>query len=836
VKRLMAILAAFLLLAVGCDINGMLLSPTPGTIVPTPTITASGVIPDFAALGGTLEVNGVPVAVNPDRTWSVEVPRSPGHVTVLEAIYTVGGIPYRQQHAVVNGPKLDDGQFSPNGVGMFFTNSGLTGLGPVIQSLAAGAFDIGPLLLAQQPLFEDEMLGMPITGNAYEAGLGGVNLTAQSTSTGVATHITVSDLYVGVDMHIGGILNADCKLELQIPTATIDAKFDLRPDPAQNDKVDVNLVGTPTVNTGTVAYEFISGICDSGTFIIGDIVNLVAGPQIQSLVGSAFSTKLGDPDGAGPLDSPIADAIETALGEISIAGAVGEATKANLNAPFTAITETNQAIDFRANADFYPTFGTGPSDCQPPAHAPTLPSSYDVAGTYPTLGTTTPTGGDPYGLGLVVSGSAFNQLLNAMTECGILNQDIHEISLGGGAPLPITSTLLAALVPQFGTNLPPGTPMFIRVKPQNAPFITTEAGPNGESAELVLADLQIEFIENRAGNEIRWLLLGVDAPLGFDLTFDDVAGQLTPDITPPLGSDVTARVLTNAIKANEASVEAIFPNLFPSFVDGIGSSFAAFPLPSFLGLSLDVLEIARHGNYFVLYSELDPIPQTRIQNVTVTDLSSANTVTDSIFDVNEWRHRIRKLVTPNQVKVDFKGMIGADACCSTGDEEIAKHAGYRITLQVVPENGDTWRLDLSHLIRGAHTLLNEQDGGAQTRFDSAITARYNRNGGAWTNFNFNPSVMSQNTKGGAYAPFTGSAATFLTGTTTQTITVEIGFDVFARSESNVIFPIEAGDEGAIRFGANDTITNGFTAGEYPGTGGRSILTDGHFATVTLTTE
>ena len=40
---------------------------------------------------------------------------------------------------------------------------------------------------------------------------------------------------------------------------------------------------------------------------------------------------------------------------------------------------------------------------------------------------------------------------------------------------------------------------------------------------------------------------------------------------------------------------------------------------------------------------------------------------------------------------------------------------------------------------------------------------------------------------------------------------------------------------AIRFGANDTIANGFTAGSYPGRGNRNILTDGHVGTIALTT-
>jgi hypothetical protein len=55
-----------------------------------------------------------------------------------------------------------------------------------------------------------------------------------------------------------------------------------------------------------------------------------------------------------------------------------------------------------------------------------------------------------------------------------------------------------------------------------------------------------------------------------------------------------------------------------------------------------------------------------------------------------------------------------------------------------------------------------------------------------------------------------------------------------KSNSNVAAPAAGGDEVALRFGANDTITNGFTAGGYPGLGNRNLLTDGHFADIVLT--
>ena len=401
---------------------------------------------------------------------------------------------------MVHADKVDDGQMSSEGVGMRFTNAGLAGLGPVIESLAGGAFDIGGLLMAQNPIInqQDAFLTLDIVGNVYEAGIGGVTLSPQSTEGGVADADLDQRPLRGREpqhhrrrahQHRLRARAADPARRRSTPCSTSS------PPSGDESKVDVNMIGTPTVDTGTVGYEFISGICDGDTFVIGDIVDAVAGPQVQALVGDGFATNLGDPDGAGPADSPIADAIETALGEISIAGSVGEAIQAHLDAPFTAIDETASAIDFRADADFFATPGATPADCAPVPGAPDLAATVDVPGEYPTLGDTTP-GGQPYGMGLVISASAFNQLLGTMAECGILNQSITEFALGGGPPLPITSSLLGALIPEFGSKLPPGTPMRAVINPTVAPFLTSEPGPNGEMGELMLANLEVSFVQD----------------------------------------------------------------------------------------------------------------------------------------------------------------------------------------------------------------------------------------------------------------------------------------------------------------------------------------------------
>ena len=834
-KRFGIILAALALFALAaCDVNDMVLTPKDGDIVDTSTVTVTGQLSYAAAEGGTIKVNGVTGTFTGARTWKATIPTSPvGYVTIVNVVYTEpGGTKYTQQTAVINGPKIDDGEYSPNGVGMKFTNAGLSNLGPVINNLAGAAFDISALILAQDPLVpsSDVGLGHSISGKAYEAGAESISIGASSTAGGVSTPITVQNLYLGLDLNISGpILSGPCKLEARVPTTSIGATFNLEPGGAQNDAIDVNMIGSPTVNLQGVTYEFISGICDPSTFLIGSIINSVAGGQVESAIRSGFSSQLGDPDGNGPADSPIADAIETALAQVSIAGPVGEAVKANLKAPFTQIAETGTGIDFRSNADFYTTFGYGPTDCVQVPHAPDYTSSFDVAGVYPTLGGTSP-GGQPYGLGLVISSSAFNQLLSSMTECGLLTQDLTSIN-----GVPITPAFLSLLVPQFST-IDQNSEVFIRLDPRAAPFINDAAsGPGGTMSELRLEELHIEFIQMINGQENKLLGLSVEAPLGLTLEYDAVAGTLAPTITPPIGGSVNTRVYFNGLKVNPTTTSALFSSLFPSLSAGLTNTFQAFPLPEFLGLKLSVAEVARQGNSFVLYANLDQVRQTRIENVQLTDLSSGDFADDAtVFDSSEWRHRIRKKISSSQVRVDYKAVLGADACCFADDEEVRASAGYRLTFNVIPENGQTWQLNLAQLISGAHTIVDDGGGSGQASI-STIIGRAKIGSGAWNTFNINVSAVGMSSGGTNSTGFTGGNSRVLTGATAQTITVEFGFDVMARSESSGIPPV-AGDEAAVRIGANDSLANGFTAGGYPGVGNRNLLNDGHVFTLSLTTS
>jgi hypothetical protein len=651
------------------------------------------------------------------------------------------------------------------------------------------------------------------------------------------TTITIEDMFLGIDLDISTL--GACKLEILIDDATILGTFDLQPAPGDPSTVDVNLVGTPTVNLAGLTSDFISGACDPDTPIIGGIISGIAGGEIAGSVQSAFQSELGDPDGSGPADSPIADAVEEALAGLSIAGDVGAALGVNLEAPMTSVTETAAGLTLRSNADFFATVGTGPNDCAPVPNAPAFPSTVDLPHTFPALGSTTPSG-DPFGIGLAISASAFNQLLGAMGECGKFNQELTSLDLGFG-PIPLTAGFLANLDPAFNT-LPAATPIIMRITPTAAPFLTDEPGPNGEPATLFIPNIGIRFIQDLGGSLGESTVLGVnlDAPLGFDLAYDAVNNVLAPTITPPPTGSVVARVTDNGIGANNLNIEALFEALFPTFAADLGESFAAFPLPQFLGLQLSVVDVVRMGNGFVLFSNIAPTPQTRLANVTLTDSSTGDTETDSCcFNSYQWRHRIRRQTTSTSINTQFRSSIHDDACCTVDSSNLEANGNYRVAFDVIPANGDTWRLDLLHRFNGAHTHVGE---GHETYsaflnpagFSNHVVGRYRLNGGAWTQFSFNVGTASVlREESNANVAVSGQNSAVIQGTAQTHVEVEYYQRFRVESRSHWLYG--AGGEASIRAGLNDTLANGYTAGEYPGQGNRTASLDGHFGTITLTT-
>lgn len=814
----------------------------------------SGVIPDAST---EIRVNGGVTQFDTDaRTFSAVVPVDRDKVFNRIAVELIQGDPpevVRTSTVTViavdgttTGP-LSEGALNPEGVVMRLNNTGLDQIGPVIESLSSEALNVGDLITSQNPVLDDECVIeagssclFKATVNAVEVGFGSFGLDAAATGpSSVDATIPIEDFFVEIDMRVrdvANILDFTCGLELMADSAAISATFDLQPDGDDARLVDVNQAGALSIGLDQFSYQFISGICDNP--ILGDIIDGIVGSNLEGLVTDGFATSLGDPDGGGPLDSPIAEAIQMALADIAIAGPVGDAIGAMLDAPFSAISEDANGVSLIADAAI-----TQPN---PLPLAPDLGASFSVLGeTPPAFGEVSPSG-LPYGLAFAISTTSLNQMIQALIEGGLLQLDLTEIQAPGLGPISLNVGVLSALIPNFGDAGDPGDPVEIRIRPRLSPVFTPNPGPSGEQFELKIGALRVEFfVQNGVGSAGTFvLILDVNLATGVDLAFTE--NGLEFNLGNPDPESLDAQVVKDSLGIDPDALDASLQGILPFLTGPLSEAIEAFPIPGLLGLDLDPVELARVDSWVTLFANLNEVPTTRIQNLVITDLSEPDFREDSLFDVREWRHRVSATSSATTVNASLKGFIGADACCTTGDKTAVAEAEYEVQFDVVSVPNEEWQIDLSHSILGAYDLKDDsvllEDAGGFTEFrrDGVISASYVTSTGEAGSFDFvvDPIIVEHpigNSRNDTYQEFFGANQAVISGSGDTTVTLNFAFKPRARSDSNLFFPAAGGDKVGIRFGKSSTIDNHFPIGGYPGTGNRDIAEDGHKVSVVLTT-
>jgi hypothetical protein len=580
-------------------------SPANGTFSTAGSVVVTGHVTGKLGHMQSLTVNGVSVLpLAPDRTFSTTVVFEPGFIVYgIEAELTrVNGTKDRARITLMLGESVADGDFSPHGLGMRLNDSGLDSVEPTISSLVdldlATLLPVGTLVIDNfcvATLFGGCLGRADVLVDIPAPSISGFGIAINSQTNFVDGDIDVNDMQI--DLFVDGVsgIAPNCGLRVTADTTNIDGDYALQPDPIDASNIDVNQNGPVTVFFNGFDQEFTWGLCDFP--LIGDLIQLIVG-DLQPTVVDGLEDFLADPDGGGPADSPVADAVETALAAIEITGPIGQAIGVNLEAPLAAVPEDVNGITLDSNARV--------TASQPDPLAPDLLASYHVDETFPTYGPNTPVGVLPYGLALSISSSAFNQLLKAEIESGLLRGVITEIDLdgpGGNPPMPITAGLLSLFIPQFGT-LPPATSLTIEIEPGIAPIVTGNDGPFGELGEMMIPHLLVRIPNPSASKP--YVEFVIDATLGLDIDF--VAGELQFLLgTLDLGL-VAVSVTENSINANETSlvnvVLTLAPSLFPSLADSLGT----FPLPDFLGLQLSLVEIGKLGEYMSLFVNLTPAP------------------------------------------------------------------------------------------------------------------------------------------------------------------------------------------------------------------------------------
>jgi hypothetical protein len=270
------------------------------------------------------------------------------------------------------------------------------------------------------------------------------------------------------------------------------------------------------------------------------------------------------------------------------------------------VAEDVDGITLGSNARILADFGTEPGQCDPPATAPDLSASLHIVEAFPTLGPTTPGSALPYDLGICISTSAFNQLLKAETECGLLQLQLAEFDFGFGLT-PITTSTLGLILPELNV-FPPNSPLVLAIRPTLAPVVTGNVGPAGELAEIRVGHLIVEVRDATPGVSQPLLKVAVDFRAGLDLVFDDGTGELVPAISSVAPAEIRVGVLDNLIGTNEATLVAVLPQLLAVVLPDIAGSLGSFPLPAFLGLDMFGVDVSRNGEFMSLFVDLVPVP------------------------------------------------------------------------------------------------------------------------------------------------------------------------------------------------------------------------------------
>ena len=590
-------------------------SPTHGSFTTATSVTVNGQINVLPAAQASLTVNGVSVTPSGSGAFTTSVPLdTAGIFTPIRASVTdlVFGGTAHDRVVKIFGPSVADGALSDESVALRLNDSGLDEAEPLVAGLAGSGLDLATLVPVGTVLINNECfidgpfgscLGRATVSIVNPApSISGFGIDMDSMTNEVEGDIQVTDIDVNVFLDGTGLV-PNCDINISANTANFLADYELQPDPIDPGVIDVNQTGPPAVSFGGFSTSF-GGICDAP--IIGDIIQAFI-PDVESLTIDALRDFLDDPDDGGPLDSPTADAIETALAEISISGPIGSGLGVMLDTPLFDVLEDNDGITIGTDIAVTTEVGGGPGQCIPPTGAPDLTESLAVVQAFPPFGATTPVGGLPYELGLCISSEGFNQLLKAQVECGLLVSSITELDLDGGgpgAPIPLTASVLSLLIPQFAI-FPPATPVRIDIRPTLAPVVAGD-GPSGELTELKIAQVIADIVLDD-GSETILLTGAFDADIGMDLEF--APGGLGIVLSEPLAGDITVAIIDNPLDVDEATLETtVLPPLVSTLLPSLASSLASFPLPEFLGLELGGVEVSKNGEFLSLFADLTPAP------------------------------------------------------------------------------------------------------------------------------------------------------------------------------------------------------------------------------------
>lgn len=588
--------------------HGIFLDPVTQTSI---AVSGEVITPDPISDPMVVTVNGNTVVVNPvTKTFSTNIPLDAVKIfNPIEAALSVPatGFATRDRVVVIVGDSVADGNLSFDSAALAITDNGFDAIEPALTSLV----EIDPSSLVPVNTSLGTFQGFDVSIINPAPSVSGTAIDVDSQVGFVAGDITINDLTIHA--RLAGAIT--CEIRMWAPVTHIFGDYSLEPSGVDPSNVDVNLVGDIVVTfPNGFNHDFTSGICSWP--LIEDIVDLIVG-SLGDDVSAGFQDFLKDPDGPGPQDSPVAAAIEEALANVSIASGIGQSLGITVFAPMFQVDENNDRIVI--GSDFAATAAASPPG------APNFSASFHVDEPFPDfVPALTPVGGLPFHVGLCVSTSAFNQLLKAQVEMGIMSQALTELDLdgdGGAPPEQLTAGLMSLFIPELLSPvgpLDPTTPMKILLNPTIAPIVSGNPGPAGELNELLISHLEIAMVSctgpinptqcDPADVQTTHLVGAVDVKAGFDLSFDSGSGQLVVSLPAPDPQNITVVVLDNPLNANEFAIQTLIPTVFAPLLPSLSDTLGSIPVPTFFGLGMEGVEVSRNGEFMSVYMSFAPVP------------------------------------------------------------------------------------------------------------------------------------------------------------------------------------------------------------------------------------
>ena len=371
------------------------------------------------------------------------------------------------------------------------------------------------------------------------------------------------------------------------PSGTHTTATTVSPLAPQPTKVDVTQVGNVTVTASDTTYQT---DC-SGLF--GDITESLIGSAIGD-VGALFAGGMQDflneVDGNG--NTAIAGAIETALAGVDIAGPGAAVSALDLDAPFTAINGTETASILRERVGDQRRRSPGAPDLLAGYHVPGRSRlRHDVASAAPAVRHRArhldvglqPAAEEP-DRGRALPG----------TITGSISAPVRSRSPPG---------LLGALFTPFN-QIPPATPISIRVSPTIAPVLTGDPGPAGELGELRASHIRVASSirdagqpSNRCASCSRSMRVSV-----WNLAFQP--GGIGFALSTPTASDADGGAAEESAGRERAALQGFCPSVLAGFAPDpqarCGNSRCRRSRPLAVRR-----RVSRNGQYYAIFADQD---------------------------------------------------------------------------------------------------------------------------------------------------------------------------------------------------------------------------------------